>query len=156
VFYTTMLVSANSFIFLSVSPLLSRVKGVRTIVSNTNTSMSTEEGEAQGAATVYFMETLADRPTVPLVLSLSLGSLSFGACDQICAEIARTTTHTYAECHDYIQKQRQVRKQKKTEKFASNFVENFESFCTHHVDCISLNTLHSFVICDFFENCDLF
>eukprot|EP01047_Picozoa_sp_COSAG01_P007752 COSAG01_NODE_297_length_19258_cov_8.905110_12_plen_491_part_00 len=85
-------------------------KGIRTVVSNTNISMSTEEGEAQGAATVFFMETLADRPAskIPLVLSLSLGSLSFGACDRLCSELAATSTHTYQDCHQYMQKQRQV------------------------------------------------
>lgn len=84
--------------------------GVRTIVSNTNTSSSTEEGDGQGAATVYFMESLADRPAkdLPLVLSLSLGSITFGACDQLCKVLASTTSHTYTECYNYLQDQRQV------------------------------------------------
>jgi tripeptidyl-peptidase-1 len=56
------------------------------------------------------MEELVDRPTgeLPLVLSLSLGSLTFGACDQLCQTLASTTTHTYAECHAYLQQQRQI------------------------------------------------
>ena len=84
-------------------------KGVPTIVSNTNISMSTEEGEAQGAATVYFMEHLADRSTVPFVLSLSLGSLSFGACDRLCLNlVASNNSYTYEECHSYMQHQRQI------------------------------------------------
>lgn len=48
--------------------------GVLTINSNTNTSMATEEGEAQGVATVYAMDEIAARKEgLPLVLSLSLG-----------------------------------------------------------------------------------
>jgi len=49
---------------------------VSTLVSNTNTSMSTEEGKGFGLAMLDFVTELASRKTVPHVLSLSLGSLS--------------------------------------------------------------------------------
>ena len=61
-------------------------KGVRTLVSNTNTSMATEEGEGQGIATVLAFEAIAHREAeLPLVLSLSLGSLGAGACEALCS-----------------------------------------------------------------------
>ncbi len=83
-------------------------KGTPTLVSNTNTSMATEEGEGQGIATVVAFEEIAQRKTVPLVLSLSLGSLAFDACNALCTNLAATTSFSYAECHDYMQKQRQI------------------------------------------------
>ena len=46
-----------------------------TLVSNTNTSISTEEGDGFGLAFLDFVTELASRPVVPHVLSLSLGSL---------------------------------------------------------------------------------
>lgn len=93
--------------------------GVLTINSNTNTSMATEEGEAQGVATVYAMDQIAARVDgLPLVLSLSLGSLGFDSCDALCSELQASTTFTYKECHDYIQKQRQ--KQRQVYLYASN------------------------------------
>lgn len=49
---------------------------VSTLVSNTNTSASTEEGVGFGQALLDFITTLAARPVLPQVLSLSLGSLS--------------------------------------------------------------------------------
>ena len=87
-------------------------KGVRTVVSNTNTSAATEEGEGQGIATLVFMEELAARPaaTLPLVLSLSLGSLSSHACADLCARVATHTSGAVsaAQCHDYLQRKRQL------------------------------------------------
>ena len=49
---------------------------VSTLVSNTNTSMSCEEGEGFGLAMLDFVNSLAERKVLPQVLSLSLGSLS--------------------------------------------------------------------------------
>jgi tripeptidyl-peptidase-1 len=83
-------------------------KGTPTLVSNTNTSMATEEGEGQGIATLVAFEEIARRRTVPLVLSLSLGSLAFDACDALCTSLAATTAFSHAQCHDYMQKQRQI------------------------------------------------
>ena len=84
--------------------------GVRTINSNTNTSMATEEGEAQGIATVYAMDAIAaQQEDLPLVLSLSLGSLGYDSCDALCTQYAALGgLHTYKKCHDYIQTLRQV------------------------------------------------
>eukprot|EP00039_Didymoeca_costata_P018701 m.334600 g.334600 ORF g.334600 m.334600 type:complete len:596 (-) comp17395_c0_seq1:103-1890(-) len=84
--------------------------GVKTINSNTNTSMATEEGEGQGIATVYAMDDIAARKTnFPLVLSLSLGSLGYDSCDYLCTEYSKSKPDgAYKECHDFIQTQRQV------------------------------------------------
>jgi len=83
--------------------------GVRTLNSNTNTSMATEEGEGQGIATVYAMEDIATRTKdIPMVLSLSLGSLGYDSCVALCDNLASTTKFTFAECNTYIQKQRQI------------------------------------------------
>jgi hypothetical protein len=133
-------------------------KGTRTLVSNTNISMATEEGEGQGIATVIAFEEIAQREKdLPLVLSLSLGSLAFDACDALCkvqqaalnscsvyftqlssclsraclgksvstvctltlkagrgvffssqGVVESSPQFTYSECHDYMQKQRQI------------------------------------------------
>ena len=93
-------------------------KGVRTLVSNTNTSKSTEEGEGQGSALLQFLNALSKRQggpgdgyagsNFPLVLSLSLGSLSSFSCANFCTTLAATTSHTYAQCHTFLQSQRQV------------------------------------------------
>ena len=79
-----------------------------TIVSNTNTSMSTEESDGFGLAMLDFITELAGRPQVPHVLSLSLGSLSAYSCDLLCSEAAKTGDVTLAECRSYLEKQRQV------------------------------------------------
>jgi len=55
-----------------------------TIVSNTNSSASTEEGIGFGAAMLDFLNELAARKEVPQVLSLSLGSLSAYSCELLC------------------------------------------------------------------------
>ena len=71
--------------------------------------MATEEGEGQGIATVLAFEALAHREeNLPLVLSLSLGSLAFDACHSLCTRLAATTAFSVSECHDYMQQQRQV------------------------------------------------
>ena len=79
-----------------------------TLVSNTNTSLSTEEGEGFGLAFLDFVTELASRPTVPHVLSLSLGSLSAASCDLLCSEAVKTGQTTHEECHKFLQEQRQV------------------------------------------------
>ena len=35
-------------------------------------------------------------------------SLGFDSCDALCSDLQASTSYTYKECHDYIQKQRQV------------------------------------------------
>ena len=69
-------------------------------------------GEGQGIATVVAFEEIAQREQgkgLPLVLSLSLGSLAFDACDALCKGVERSSAFTYTQCHNYMQKQRQVR-----------------------------------------------
>lgn len=80
---------------------------VTTVVSNTNTSASTEETTGFGAALLDFVTELAARETVPHVLSMSLGSLSAASCDYLCTQAA-TMGHTLEECQDYMATQRQV------------------------------------------------
>ena len=54
-------------------------------------------------------EALAHREeNLPLVLSLSLGSLAFDACHSLCTRLAATTAFSVTECHDYMEQQRQV------------------------------------------------
>ena len=84
---------------------------VSTLVSNTNTSASTEETTGFGAALLDFVTSLAARPAgkaMPHVLSMSLGSLSGASCALLCARAAATRKHTLAECEAYIATQRQV------------------------------------------------
>jgi hypothetical protein len=78
-----------------------------TLVSNTNTSASTEETTGFGVALLDFAAELSARPAVPHVLSMSLGSLSEASCDLLCAEVA-TMGFTRAECDAYMATQRQV------------------------------------------------
>jgi len=80
---------------------------VTTMVSNTNTSASTEETTGFGAALLDFLTELAAREVVPHVLSMSLGSLSAASCDYLCTQ-AVTMGHTLEECQDYMETQRQV------------------------------------------------
>jgi len=82
--------------------------GVRTVVANTNTSAATENGEAFGGALLSFLIDLNGRSSVPLVLSMSLGSLSFGSCDKMCTALAAQGAHSYAACWDYLQSQHQA------------------------------------------------
>jgi len=81
---------------------------VSTLVSNTNTSISTEEGEGFGLAFLDFVTELASRPTVPHVLSLSLGSLSAASCDLLCSEAVKMGEVSLDDCKEYLQSQRQV------------------------------------------------
>jgi hypothetical protein len=80
---------------------------VTTLVSNTNTSASTEETTGFGAALLDFITELSSRETVPHVLSMSLGSLSAASCDLLCSEVVKLG-FTQEECDDYISEQRQV------------------------------------------------
>ena len=82
--------------------------GVKTIVANTNTSAATEDGEAFGPALLAFLVDLNGREKVPYVLSMSLGSLSFAACDQACNALAARGGHTYDACWAYLQSQHQA------------------------------------------------
>lgn len=92
---------------LDVSMIASFGLNVTTLVSNTNASASTEEGQGFGQALLDFITELAARKTVPHVLSISLGSLSAYSCDLLCTE-AEKRGHTLEECNDFLQNQRQV------------------------------------------------
>jgi len=92
---------------LDVSYIAGMAPGVKTLVANTNTSASTESGEGFGAALLTFLVDLNARDEVPMVLSMSLGSLSFGACDKVCHALSKKG-HTYDACWKYMQTQFQV------------------------------------------------
>jgi len=80
---------------------------VSTLISNTNSSRSTEEGKGFGQALLDFVTELASRKTLPQVLSISLGSLGAYSCDLLCSEAVKRG-HSMKECTDYLQQQRQV------------------------------------------------
>merc|ERR1711865_1071739 len=81
--------------------------GVNTLVSNTNTSASTEEGSGFGQALLDFATELASRETIPTVLSMSLGSLAAESCDILCVEAVKLG-QKLDECKAYLNRQRQV------------------------------------------------
>jgi len=93
---------------LDVSYIAGMAPGVKTLVANSNISASTEAGEGFGAALLAFLVELNDREEVPLVLSLSLGSLSFGACDKVCQALSKKGGHSYDSCWGYLQTQFQA------------------------------------------------
>jgi tripeptidyl-peptidase-1 len=80
---------------------------VRTLVSNTNTSASTEEGNGFGQALLDFITQLSTRKELPQVLSLSLGSLGAYSCNLLCEAAAKKGIAT-ADCQSFLQQQRQV------------------------------------------------
>lgn len=76
-------------------------------MSNTNTSQSTEEGNGFGYAFLAFSINVTQAQKVPLVLSLSLGSLSAYACNQLCVYAAAMGV-SESDCSNYMQNQRQI------------------------------------------------
>jgi hypothetical protein len=78
-----------------------------TLVSNTNTSASTEETTGFGVALLDFAAELSGRPAVPHVLSMSLGSLSAASCSLLCSKVSKMG-FTLQECNAYMATQRQV------------------------------------------------
>jgi subtilase family serine protease len=93
---------------LDVSYIAAMAPGVKTLVANTNISAATESGEGFGAALLAFLVELNGRPQVPNVLSMSLGSLSFGSCDKVCSAYAKKGGNTYSKCWAYLQSQFQA------------------------------------------------
>lgn len=79
---------------LDVSYISGMAPGVQTLVANSNISAATESGEGFGAALLAFLVELNGRERLPHVLSMSLGSLSFGACDKVPQMLANKDTHT--------------------------------------------------------------
>ena len=94
---------------LDVSMITSFGLNVSTVVSNTNTSMSCEEGNGFGLAMLDWITSLASAPAeeLPQVISLSLGSLSPASCDLLCEQVAKEG-HSLTACEAFLQKQRQV------------------------------------------------
>eukprot|EP01126_Amoeba_proteus_P007011 TRINITY_DN12484_c0_g1_i5.p1 TRINITY_DN12484_c0_g1~~TRINITY_DN12484_c0_g1_i5.p1 ORF type:complete len:649 (+),score=172.34 TRINITY_DN12484_c0_g1_i5:57-1949(+) len=105
--------------------ITSLAPGVATLVVNSNTSSSTEEGSGFGYAFYDELLTLSQLPSfslsrekngkgvasqsLPLVLSLSLGSLSWYSCDLMCTLLVQEGKQwTMQDCQDYMQTQRQV------------------------------------------------
>lgn len=84
--------------------------GIKTIVSNTDNSTSAEEGYGFGPAFLHFVIDLNSNPSPPLVISLSLGSLSWDSCNILCKSAVSLSQGktTFAECEEYMQTQRQV------------------------------------------------
>ena len=80
---------------------------VHTIVSNTNTSASTEEGKGFGYALLDFLTQLSSRDHLPQVLSISLGSLGGYACNLLCEKAIERGVSS-ADCNQFLQQQRQV------------------------------------------------
>jgi hypothetical protein len=80
---------------------------VSTIVSNTNTSMSCEEGNGFGLAMLDWVTQLASEEQLPQTISLSLGSLSAASCDKLCTEVAKEG-QSLSKCQAFLQEQRQV------------------------------------------------
>ena len=74
---------------------------VTTLVSNTNTSASTEESTGFGVALLDFVTELSSRQTVPHVLSMSLGSLNDASCSLLCNEVSKMG-FTVQDCNNYM------------------------------------------------------
>eukprot|EP00943_MAST-04B_sp_MAST-4B-sp1_P002328 g2328.t1 len=92
---------------LDVSMITSFGLNVETLVSNTNTSSSTEEGNGFGQALLDFVTELSSRKRIPQILSISLGSLSAYSCDLLCKKAAEKGFEL-SKCNNFLQDQRQV------------------------------------------------
>jgi tripeptidyl-peptidase-1 len=98
---------------LDVSLISAIAPGVLTQVSNTDTSEGAEEGDGFGPAMLLWLTNLVDgtsKSKLPLVISMSLGSLSWDSCNLLCEGVAQLAGQnvTYAQCQAYMQEQRQV------------------------------------------------
>ncbi|KJE97784.1 tripeptidyl-peptidase I [Capsaspora owczarzaki ATCC 30864] len=85
--------------------------GVQTLIANTDNDSSTEWGPGFGPALLNFVSTLSNQSTLPHVLSMSLGSLSWASCDTLCRDAVSNTggkQFNYDDCIQYMQSQRQV------------------------------------------------
>lgn len=84
--------------------------GLTSYVSNTNNASNTEWSTGFGTAMYAFFSALAVGSSVPTVLSLSLGSLSWDSCNLLCTQVPVVSngTFTVAECQQYMTSQRQV------------------------------------------------
>lgn len=74
---------------------------VKTFVINSDNSTKAEAGLAFGPAMLKFVTDVVESNQPPLVLSISLGSLGWDACDLLCQTAAKDNVSTYADCFDY-------------------------------------------------------
>ena len=93
---------------LDIEYIAAMAPGVKTLVANPNTSTATEAGEAFGAALLAWVVELNGRASLPNVISMSLGSLSFGSCDKMCTALVAQGGYSYSQCWSYLQTQFQV------------------------------------------------
>ena len=93
---------------LDIEYIAAMAPGVKTLVANPDTSAATEGGEAFGAALLAWLVELNGRASLPNVISMSLGSLSFGSCDKMCTALVAQGGYSYSQCWSYLQTQFQV------------------------------------------------
>lgn len=74
--------------------------GIRTVVSNTDSSADAEQGLGYGRALATQVAALSNSASIPLVLSLSIGSLSFASCQRLCKSVA--PKFDYDTCWAYL------------------------------------------------------
>jgi len=83
--------------------------GIKTIISNSNTSKDAEEGLGYGRSLLTFATELTNSDSIPHVLSLSIGSLSFASCAKLCDLVQAEGSSGYDHCWTYLTTtQRQV------------------------------------------------
>ena len=82
--------------------------GVATVVANTDNATSSESSGGFGPGFLEFAVALANDPSPPYVVSLSLGSLAYDACDLMCRQAAAMGAASYSACTTYVQAQFQV------------------------------------------------
>jgi hypothetical protein len=86
--------------------------GVPTGVANNDNSTDCGCEWSTGFERAMFaqFETLANTDDIPLVLSLSLGSLSYDSCQILCTQtpVVSNGQYSYNDCVNYMVSQRQV------------------------------------------------
>eukprot|EP01094_Clydonella_sp_ATCC50884_P024068 TRINITY_DN5939_c0_g1_i1.p1 TRINITY_DN5939_c0_g1~~TRINITY_DN5939_c0_g1_i1.p1 ORF type:complete len:363 (+),score=100.16 TRINITY_DN5939_c0_g1_i1:484-1572(+) len=76
--------------------------GVRSFVVNSDNSSAAEAGGEFGPAFVRFSRELANNPSPPYTISISLGSLSWASCNKLCEEaVAMGASPSMQECTKY-------------------------------------------------------
>ena len=108
---------------LDVSYISGLAGAAQTVVANTNDTASTEETTGFGPALLAFAHLLAGAGTgreprlpLPSVVSMSLGSLSYDACELLCTSLATSdddagtanANYSFDDCTAYMATQRQV------------------------------------------------
>lgn len=61
-----------------------------------------------GDALLLFSLGISNDPTPPLVISMSLGSLSWDSCNLLCTQASSMGVSTYDYCLSFVQSQYQV------------------------------------------------